>query len=142
MLQRVIPPPRRILMTVDAVGGVWQYALALTEQLVRSGCRVVLAGSGPPPSAGQKRQVEAMATLAWLRTPPEWMAASEAELNGLGGELSRLARDHAIDIVHLNEPAQAASLDLPCPTVAVSHSCIATWFRAVRGSRPPAAASG
>lgn len=137
MLQRVKSHPRRILMTVDAVGGVWQYALSLAEQLVRSGNVLVLAGLGPPPTPEQKRQAESVAALEWLRTPPDWMARSQEELAGLRGELARLVSAHDIDLVQVNEPGQAADLALPCPIVAVSHSCIATWFRAVRGSHPP-----
>ncbi|WP_315927044.1 glycosyltransferase family 4 protein [Mesorhizobium sp. SP-1A] len=124
-------------MTVDAVGGVWQYAMALAEQLSRSGEAIVLAGLGPPPSAEQKAEAEAFATLVWLKTPPDWMARTEAELAGLRREIAELLRDHAIDLAHLNEPGQAVGLDLPCPVVAVSHSCIGTWFRAVRNEPPP-----
>lgn len=138
MLHRMNIGPRRILMTVDAVGGVWQYALGLSEAMVRSGHFVVLAGLGPPPAPEQKECVETIATVEWLRTLPDWMASNEGDLNGLGDELACLAHDYAIDLVHLNEPGQAAGLELYCPIVAVSHSCVATWFRAVRDSQPPA----
>ncbi|MER8608904.1 glycosyltransferase family 1 protein, partial [Mesorhizobium sp. M1233] len=37
MLRTLSPRPRRILMTVDAVGGVWRYALDLARQLVAGG---------------------------------------------------------------------------------------------------------
>lgn len=139
MLRRLTGGSRRILMTVDAVGGVWQYALGLAGELARGGDRIVLAGLGPGPSADQRRQAESVATLTWLAAPPEWLATEEDELAGLADELAALARDHAVDIVHLNAPAQAAGLRLPCPVVAVSHSCVATWFQTVRGSGPDAA---
>lgn len=137
MLQRVNDRPRRILMTVDAVGGVWQYALGLSEHLVESGCFVLLAGLGPAPTSEQKKQAERIAPLEWLLSPPEWMASAEKELDPLHSELSCLAEKNAIDLVQVNEPAQAAGLKLRCPVVAVAHSCIATWFRAVRNSQPP-----
>jgi glycosyltransferase involved in cell wall biosynthesis len=123
-------------MTVDAVGGVWQYAVALTRRLSTAD-DIVLAGLGPAPSPEQKAEAESVATLAWLRTPPDWMAEAETELDGLPGEIAGLVRDHAIDLVHLNEPGQAVGLDLPCPVIAVSHSCIGTWFHAVRNAPPP-----
>lgn len=129
--------PRRILMTVDAVGGVWQYALGLAGQLARSDHFVVLAGLGPLPSPDQKSSAERTATVEWLHTPPEWMAPGEQELGGLGDEIARLVETHAIDLVQVNEPGQATGLEVGCPIVAVSHSCIATWFRAVRGTPPP-----
>jgi glycosyltransferase involved in cell wall biosynthesis len=139
MLQRLKHRSRRILMTVDAVGGVWQYALGLAEQMVAGGDTIVLAGLGPPPSQEQRWQAEDIGTLVWLKTPPDWMAANPAELEGLSDELAPLIRDHAIDLVHLNAPAQAATLSVPCPVVAVSHSCVVSWFHVVRGSRLPEA---
>lgn len=137
MLQRVKASPRRILMTVDAVGGVWQYALCLAEQLAASGNVLVLAGLGPQPSPEQRRQAQALATLEWLRTPPDWMAGRPEDVAGLHDELSPLVSKYAIDLVQVNEPGQAADLFLDCPVVAVAHSCTATWFRAVREAPAP-----
>jgi glycosyltransferase involved in cell wall biosynthesis len=133
MLQTLIRRPRRLLMTVDAVGGVWRYALDLARTLAEGGDSIVLAGVGPEPSPEQQEEARTVATLRWLRTPPDWITRREAELDGLPAELAGLVRDHAIDVVHLNAPTQAAGLDLPCPVVAVSHSCVVTWLHAVKG---------
>jgi glycosyltransferase involved in cell wall biosynthesis len=138
MLQRLKPRPLRILMTVDAVGGVWQYALGLARQLTRAGDMIVLAGLGPPPTTEQRRQAEGIASVFWLKTPPDWMAADRKELDGLPEELADLASGHAADLVHLNAPAQAAGLSLPCPIVAMSHSCVVTWLHTVYGTVPSA----
>ena len=43
----------RILMTTDAVGGVWVFATALARALARDGYRVHLVVLGPPPSGEQ-----------------------------------------------------------------------------------------
>lgn len=137
MLQHVNARPRRILMTVDAVGGVWQYAIFLAEQLAGSGNVLVLAGLGPEPTLEQRRQAEQIATLEWLKTPPDWMAGRPGDVAGLQDELSYLVRKYGIDIVQVNEPGQAADLSLFCPVVAVAHSCTATWFHAVREASAP-----
>ncbi|TIW29691.1 MAG: glycosyltransferase family 1 protein, partial [Mesorhizobium sp.] len=71
--------------------------------------------------------------LAWLKTPPDWMTRNESDLERLPQELRALVCDCAIDLVHLNAPTQAVGLDVPCPVVAVSHSCVVTWLHAVRG---------
>lgn len=136
MLQRLNAGSKRILMTTDAVGGVWQYVMALAGQLSLSGDTVLIAGLGPTPTAEQKAAAEAVATLTWLKTPPDWLAKNEAELEGFGDELSGLICEHAVDLVQFNEPGQASGHALPCPVVAVSHSCIGTWFRTVRDSQP------
>src|SRR5690606_32408928 len=60
-----------------------------------------------------------------------------SDVEGLAGQLTRLVRIHAPDVVHLNAPSQAAGLALSCPVVAVSHSCVATWFHAVHGGPVP-----
>jgi glycosyltransferase involved in cell wall biosynthesis len=127
---------RRVLMTVDAVGGVWQYAMGLAGELQRSGNVIVFAGVGPHPSPEQRAQAEAIGTVAWLETPPDWLARGAHELAGMADELNALVGKHEIDLVHLNAPTQAASLTLPCPIVAVSHSCVVTWFHTVRGKIP------
>ncbi|WP_292393819.1 glycosyltransferase family 4 protein [Mesorhizobium sp.] len=120
-------------MTVDAVGGVWRYALDLARELAQGGDSIVLAGLGPGPSQEQAKEAQAFAALAWLKTPPDWMTRNEDDLDVLPQELAPLVRDYAIDLVHLNAPTQAVGLDVPCPVVAVSHSCVVTWLHAVRG---------
>ncbi|WP_245458678.1 glycosyltransferase family 4 protein [Mesorhizobium sp. M8A.F.Ca.ET.057.01.1.1] len=136
MLRALTSRSRRILMTVDAVGGVWRYALDLTRTLVRDGDSVVLAGLGPQPSPQQCAEARSIASLIWLNTPPDWMTRDPSELTALSQELREPIRNHAIDLVHLNAPTQAAGLDVACPVVAVSHSCVLTWFHAVKGDRP------
>ncbi|MBZ9677592.1 glycosyltransferase family 4 protein [Mesorhizobium sp. ES1-1] len=133
MLQSLIRHPRRILMTTDAVGGVWRYSLDLARALAAEGNSVVLAGLGPEPSRAQADEARAFAALEWLTTPPDWMARDEKDLDRLPVELQALVSAHAIDLMHLNAPAQAAGLELRCPIVAMSHSCVMTWLHAVRG---------
>ncbi|TIT59238.1 MAG: glycosyltransferase family 1 protein, partial [Mesorhizobium sp.] len=86
MLQSLIRRPRRILMTVDAVGGVWRYALDLARELAHGGDSIVLAGLGPEPSEEQAKEVQAFAALAWLKTPPDWMTRNESDLERLPQE--------------------------------------------------------
>ncbi|MBW8908932.1 MAG: glycosyltransferase family 4 protein [Mesorhizobium sp.] len=133
MLRTLTPRSRRILMTLDAVGGVWRFALDLARELVAGGDSVVLAGLGPQPSRQQAEEAEAFAKLIWLNTPLDWMTRSPDDLDALPAELRAPLRDYAIDLVQFNAPTQAAGFDAPCPAVVVSHSCVTTWFHAVRG---------
>ncbi|MER8997362.1 glycosyltransferase family 4 protein [Mesorhizobium australicum] len=133
MLRTLTPRKRRILMTVDAMGGVWRYALDLGRELVNGGDSVVFAGLGPQPSKQQAEEARSFATLTWLNTPLDWMTRSAGDLDGLPLELRAPIRDYAIDLVHLNGPTQAVGLDAPCPVIAVSHSCVTTWFHSVKG---------
>jgi glycosyltransferase involved in cell wall biosynthesis len=128
--------PRRVLMTCDAVGGVWRYALDLAQGLTAAGTEVVLVGTGPRP--GAESASEAPADLVWLDRDPVWIAGEAAALARLGGDLAELQRRHGADLVHVNQPAEAAGLVVDVPVVVGAHSCLGTWWRAVRGGPPPA----
>jgi glycosyltransferase involved in cell wall biosynthesis len=137
MLQGLTMPPRRILMTIDAVGGVWRYAMDLAAALRTEGVATVFAGLGPAPSADQRLEAMAIGTLEWMDAPLDWMAKNESELDTLPQLIASAASRHDVDLVHLNLPSHARGLDVSCPIVAVSHSCVVTWFRAVRGAPVP-----
>lgn len=128
----------RVLMTVDAVGGVWRYALDLASGLTARGVQVVLAGLGPKPSAEQLAEARAIGPLEWGDAPLDWMAAAPADLAGVAPWLDGLAAKHHIQLLHLNLPTQAVGLGCGLPVLTVSHSCLATWFAAVRGTGVPA----
>ena len=53
----------RVLMTTDAVGGVFSYALNLTRELCRRGAQVVLACMGPEPKPDQRAELQAVSGL-------------------------------------------------------------------------------
>lgn len=139
MSSDVVTLPKRVLMTLDAVGGVWRYALDLTRGLGAQGIEVVLVGLGPRPSPERSAELELVPNkkLFWLDEPLDWMAGSEAELRPLRNRLGRLVEDHAVDLLHLNLPSQASGLSVSRPVVVASHSCVTTWWRAVRRTPLP-----
>ena len=131
------PGARRILMSVDAVGGVWRYALDLAAGLKSLGFETVFAVFGPQPSPDRVREAKDIGRLIRCDAPLDWMVEDAAALAGVQSTLSHLVAREEADIVHLNLPSQAAGLEIGVPLVVVSHSCVATWFCAVRGSRVP-----
>jgi glycosyltransferase involved in cell wall biosynthesis len=129
-----------LLLTADAVGGVWQYALDLAAAFAPFGYRVTLATLGPAPSPDQRARAAAVPGLTLIETglALEWLADDPAQMRQAEHTLARLAADVAADIVQLHSPALAAGETWPCPVVAVLHSCVATWWSAVReGPMPP-----
>ena len=130
--------PGRVLMTIDAVGGVWQYSLELATGLGRRGIRVLLAAMGPAPSAAQLDAARAIRGLALLHRPYplEWMPGGEAKLAASAAWLADLEAAFEPDIVHVNGYAHAC-LPWRCPVVVVCHSCVRSWWRAVRCDEPP-----
>jgi glycosyltransferase involved in cell wall biosynthesis len=128
--------PRRILMTADAVGGVWTYALDLAAALSCMGVRTMLAVTGPL-AEQERRRADAVPGLT-LESAPfklEWMAEAEADLQRTETWLMGLAAGYRPDLVHLNSYS-AALVPWGVPSVLVAHSCLATWWQAVHGTRP------
>ena len=127
----------RLLMTVDAAGGVWRYAMELARGLRPLGFDTVFVGQGPLPSQAQQMEAEDVGALAWIDGPLDWMARSEDELSRFPATLSALIEEWRADIVHLNYPSQACGLTVDAPMLTVSHSCVASWWRVVKGTPLP-----
>ena len=127
----------KVLMTLDAVGGVWQHALDLAAGLGSRGVSVVLAGLGPEPDAAQRAQAQRLGPVEWGAAPLDWLAGGPEDLRPVAPWLDGLAARHGVDLLHLNLPTQAVGLAGRLPVLAVSHSCLATWFAAVRGTDVP-----
>src|SRR4051794_27365470 len=94
----------RVLMTADAVGGVWTYALELAHAL---DAEVTLATMGPRPDDDQ---LAAVGTLEHRHCDfaLEWMPDPWADVERAGEWLLRLAEEVEPDVVHLNAYAHAA----------------------------------
>ena len=129
--------PVRVLMTADAVGGVWTYAIDLARGLSASGVEVVLAVMGPPLDRGQRAEAAAVDGLTLVDTglPLDWLARDRRAIDEVAEAVSDLARFSDVDLVHLNSPALARPIEIP--VVGVCHSCVATWWSAVREGPMP-----
>lgn len=130
----------RVLMTADTVGGVWTYALDLADALAPRGVEVVLATMGPPPSAGQRAEVgrSAVADVCSLDVRLEWMEDPWADVDRAGRWLLDVRDSVAPDLVHLNGYAHG-TLDWEAPLLVGGHSCVLSWWRAVKGEPAPRA---
>ena len=123
----------KLLMTADAVGGVWTYALDLARELTARGVEVHLATMGPPPRVVP--EIEGL-TLHVGDYKLEWEPEPWDDVAAAGDWLLSLARETKADAVHLNGFGHAG-LDWPVPPLVVAHSDVATWFRAVKGTDAP-----
>lgn len=130
---------RHVLMTVDAVGGVWTYALDLAAGLAKAGVRTSFAVLGPCPAPDQLQEAAAVPELALLNTglPLDWTAPDAQALERAAHGLKTLADELGVDLVHLNAPALAGPAGFAQPVLSVAHSCLATWWSAVRRGPPP-----
>ncbi len=136
----VVRSSNRILVTTDAVGGVWRYSIELAAALAERGVGIVLASLGPAASPAQRAEAEAIPGLALVETglALDWTAPDAASLAASTAALHTLATRSRVRSAHLHAPALVGDAPWPIPLVVVAHSCVATWWRAVRdGELPP-----
>jgi glycosyltransferase involved in cell wall biosynthesis len=131
------PPSLRILMTADAVGGVWTYATHLARALAERGCRVRLVTLGPSP---RPDQIDALRRIPGIDVEVtdlalEWMDPEARDFSRVLAHLLDLERRFEPDVVHLNGFREAVAL-WQAPVLVVAHSCVRSWWRACHGAEP------
>lgn len=129
----------KVLMTTDTVGGVWVYAVELASALAKRDVEIVLATMGGPLSNAQRDDVAALANVRVHESNYrlEWMEDPWRDVDSAGEWLLELERREEPDVVHLNGFAHGV-LPWRAPTMVVGHSCVLSWWHAVKGEAPPA----
>lgn len=130
---------KKILMTADTVGGVWTYSLDLCRALTAGGIQVCLATMGAPLSADQHLEASSISGLDVQERhyKLEWMDNPWADVDLAGKWLLELEQSVQPDLVHLNGYA-LANLNWHAPVLVVAHSCVLSWWKAVKGTSAPA----
>jgi glycogen synthase len=137
-MREEIPRLERILMTTDTLGGIWTYTLELAGALSRHQIQVALATMGAPLNASQRAEVREIPTITVFESPfkLEWMADPWQDISRAGLWLLRLEEAARPDVVHLNSYTYGA-LPWRTPTLVVGHSCVLSWWEAVKGEAAP-----
>jgi glycogen(starch) synthase len=131
---------QRVMMTADAIGGVWTFACDLARALGEQDVRVSLAVLGPAPSAEQRAAIERLPHVDLFEHPGrlEWMADPWPDVADAGEWLLQLARRVGPDVIHLSGLCHGA-LPWPAPVMVTGHSCVLSWWRSVHGTEAPSA---
>src|SRR3954452_11529602 len=126
-----------VLMTVDGVGGVWSYAVELATAL--PDVRFTFATMGAAVSESQRLSLERVqnVTLRDSTFALEWMDEPWSDVDRAGEWLLGLAREVGPDLIHLNSYSHAI-LPFDAPVLIVAHSCVLSWWRAVKDEPAPA----
>jgi glycogen(starch) synthase len=129
---------QRVLMTTDTLGGVWTYALELARVLCRHEIQVALATMGGPLNASQRAEVRSITGLTVFesRFKLEWMENPWRDIKHAGQWLLQVEETIRPDVVHLNSYVFGA-LPWRTPTLVVGHSCVLSWWEAVKGEAAP-----
>jgi glycosyltransferase involved in cell wall biosynthesis len=126
-----------ILMTTDAVGGVWVYSSTLAQELTRRGWRVTLVTLGPAPRKDQflplldNPRIELDITDLQL----EWQDPEGEDEERAGWYLAALEEQLNPDIVHLNGFREALA-GWRTPVLVAAHSCARSRWQACRRGEP------
>tara|TARA_R110002020_G_scaffold154714_2_gene334920 strand:- start:70081 stop:71211 length:1131 start_codon:yes stop_codon:yes gene_type:complete len=128
----------KILMTTDTLGGVWSYVCQLCKALALYDVEIHLAALGRWPTRDQERTISKIPNtilyksdfkLEWMQDPWRDVEKSEKWLTAI----YQTVQPH---IIHLNNFTKFKAR-ITCPVITVYHSCVESWFRAVKGENPP-----
>lgn len=128
--------PLRLLLVTDAVGGVWVYSLELARALKPFGVETVLAVLGRSPSAAQRENAAGL-RLIDTGLPLDWTETSAAELRRAGEQLALIASREGVHVMQTSSAAHVPPSNCETSCVAVQHSCVATWWAAVKETPLP-----
>jgi glycosyltransferase involved in cell wall biosynthesis len=126
----------KLLLVTDAVGGVWVYSLELARALRPLGVETILAVTGPSPDAKRREEANGF-QLIDTGLPLDWLDTSPDELRRAGDAIAAIANRERVDVVQTCSAALLADTHFDQPCVAVQHSCVATWWAAVRRTPLP-----
>jgi glycosyltransferase involved in cell wall biosynthesis len=118
---------KRVLMTTDAVGGVWSYSAGLASALATAGMEVHLVVLGPPPSQDKRAMLrDNRVRLIESNLALEWQDPAGDDVPNARRFLEDLEDTIQPDIIHLNS-FREANFDWFAPVVVVAHSCVNSW---------------
>ncbi|WP_227006167.1 glycosyltransferase [Rufibacter latericius] len=131
-------PHRRVLMTTDSVGGVWTYSLELIRALAPHNVHFYLATMGAAVTLQQRQELAALTNVTVYESEYqlEWMDNPWTEVDQAGEWLLELSEQLNPDLIHLNNFCHG-HLPWNKPVLMVIHSCVQTWWRAMKNENAP-----
>jgi glycogen synthase len=125
-------------MTADTIGGVWTYALELARALREYDVTIALATMGAPLTHEQREEVRQISTVEVFESSfkLEWMENPWQDIKRAGEWLLQLEERIQPDVAHLNGYVHGA-LPWRAPTLIVGHSCVLSWWVAVKDEAAP-----
>ncbi len=132
--------PLKILMTADTIGGVWTYTINLCKELEQYHVQIHVMTFGNNLSEEQWQQILPLRKTSIYESSYklEWMEDAEKDVNHSRQWATRIYQHINPDIVHLNNFALAGCFS-STPMLLVYHSCVHTWWKAVKKESLPAA---
>ncbi|HLN56862.1 MAG TPA: glycosyltransferase family 4 protein [Bacteroidales bacterium] len=126
----------KILLTTDNIGGVWTYTVNLAKGLKKNRIDVCIAVIGEKMSDSQKQELS-FTSWYFIGSKQEWMQDPWSDIRKAGCLLLDIAAAYRPDIVHLNSYS-FGNLGWRIPVIVASHSCVLSWWNAVKKEEAPA----
>lgn len=132
-------PTRPVLMTADPIGGVWTYVIELCRELAKAQVKVALATMGRRLTSAERDAVSALENVELFESEYklEWMHDPWKDIEAAGKWLLEIQSRVQPSLVHLNQYCYGV-IRWPVPCLMVGHSCVFSWYEAVKGGTPPA----
>jgi glycosyltransferase involved in cell wall biosynthesis len=128
----------KVLMTADTLGGVFTYAVELCKALQEYNVEVHLLTMGALLNQEQEEQLQQLTNVKLYESnyKLEWMQDCWQDVEKAKDWVTSIYRKVEPYILHFNNFGQTDG-DWNCPIITVYHSCVATWWRAVKGEDLP-----
>jgi glycosyltransferase involved in cell wall biosynthesis len=130
--------PMHVLMTADTVGGVWTYCLQLAKAMEPFNVKYTLVAMGRRCTEAQRSAAAAIKNITLIDSDYklEWMDNPWDDVEKAGVWLLKLEEELVPDVIHLNGFVHG-SLPFEAPKIVVGHSCVFSWWSAVKKGNPP-----
>lgn len=130
----------KVLMTSDTVGGVWTYALELCRALKPYDIDIHLLGLGAMPDDHQKKEVKLFKNVTFYPTnlKLEWMEDPWEDVLKAEKKIETIVKLVTPDVFHFNNYI-SETVSFNIPKITMYHSCVQTWWQAVKGCQAPTA---
>src|SRR3954451_5331090 len=91
----------RLMMTTDAIGGVWIFSVTLARALSEAGVEVDLVSIGPKPGDAQRDMLKDLRRVSLIETDLllEWQDPAGNDISKAAAVLSALADRLAPDLI-------------------------------------------
>ncbi len=124
----------RLLMTIDAPGDNWLFAITLAQALAPHHIHVILATMGAPLRLDQRDTIRRIPSISLYESAlkVEWMHNPWDDLVRAGDWLLGLEAHTRPDVIHVGSFTQAA-LPWKAPVVLGAQGCLMSWWEAVKG---------
>ncbi len=129
----------KLLLTADTLGGVWTYCMELCAGLKPYGVEIALATLGRRLSKRQRAEVAALDHVQLYESDYKlcWMPEPWADVEHSTRWLKALEKELKPNVLHLNDLG-LGNAAWRTPMLLAAHSCVCSWWRAVKGEPAPA----